>query len=124
MTRRGFTILLVLGLTCAASGCGTLHNVGLGGCCCGGGRAERLKVYGGVRHDLTAAGESAAEVVAGVDPLPRRVGMMALQGVVTVVDLPLSAVADTLLLPVTVRAAVARQQPASVSSSAEEKGEK
>src|SRR5262245_52366383 len=80
-------------LAATLSGCGTVAN--LWSCCKSGDRA----VYGGVAHSLRRAAEDAEEA-ARLDSPDR--ALHALGACLMLADLPLSAVADTLTLPITV----------------------
>src|SRR5262245_47387430 len=84
-------VLAVLAAT--LSGCGTVAN--LWSCCKSGDRA----VYGGVAHSLRRAAEDAEEAARLDDP---DCALHALGAGLMLVDVPLSAVADTLTLPITV----------------------
>jgi uncharacterized protein YceK len=72
-------------------GCGTVYDT-----CRMSPWGETFRVYGGVRQDAEQAGVCAARVSGGsVSDLVQMGGVL--------LDLPLSAVADTLLLPITLR---------------------
>jgi uncharacterized protein YceK len=80
-------------LAATLGGCGTVAN--LWSCCKSGDRA----VYGGVAHSLRRAAEDAEEA-ARLDSLD--CALHAVGAGLMLVDVPLSAVADTLTLPITV----------------------
>jgi uncharacterized protein YceK len=86
----------VIGLfTCLClCGCGTLYNVAPHG-------AAETRVYGGVREDLQTTKESfqGAARATNLGEFAGNAGM----GVLSVVDLPLSAIGDTVTLPITVK---------------------
>ena len=72
--------------------------------------AKRERVYGGVRLDVEGAGAAFGPVARGEVGRPREVlQAVGVGGVLLAVDLPLCAVADTLLLPRTLRARRERQ---------------
>jgi uncharacterized protein YceK len=86
------TILVAL-LTTVISGCGTLQ-------CCSTDDMEAWSIYGGVACDVKEIQYNGSEFVPG--------GQTPLMVVARACDLPLSAAADTLLLPVTVTYAIAK----------------
>ena len=90
------TMLLILTLC----GCGTMDNMA--------GRPSSTRVYGGVRQDVKDAAQSTGAVFRAQDTaaFSNAIG----SGAVRVLDVPFSAVADTVTLPVTVPAAVRRTQ--------------
>ncbi len=87
--------------TAALSGCGTMGN--LAGCCVSGPH----EIYGGVRLDAKAAWESGGEAVhtKGLESL----GHVAEAVCFLALDLPLSAVADTVTLPITIPTAIEKK---------------
>jgi uncharacterized protein YceK len=109
---------LVVVLTPAAVGCGTFinlipehHKYGRPG-------PRPLKVYGGVQTDFDFGTETMAKAFQGeqprsLGPVAKVLGAGYIAGMgawFLVVDLPLSAVADTLTLPVTIPAAMKNDQ--------------
>ena len=96
MNRNLIASILCLGLC----GCGTLHNVAPYG-------AGETRVYGGVRGDLRQAKDSiqGAAQAKSLGDFAGNTGV----GLLSVLDVPLSAVGDTVTLPVTVKRAVERQ---------------
>jgi uncharacterized protein YceK len=82
-------------MACTLGGCATAHNL----------KHER-QIYGGVRLDAPAV----PCILSGFSPThPPQDGFSVVLGTWALTDLPFSAVADTLTLPVTVPAALARQ---------------
>jgi uncharacterized protein YceK len=103
-------LLIALLLASTASGCGTLYNHEIGPC--PKQRDDVCRVYGGVRKDLE---EAASVFDPAADEAGHGLAQVALVPLATaflVVDLPLCAVADTLALPITVRAAMKRPRDA------------
>lgn len=80
-------------------GCGTLHNIHPQGAPATG----ETRVYGGVREDLRAAKDSFQGVVRakGLTDFAGNAGM----GAFCVLDLPLSAIGDTVTLPIAIKRA-------------------
>jgi uncharacterized protein YceK len=78
MNLRAVAVYAVLA-SCVASGCGTLCDRGAGPCP----KARESRIYGGVRTDLAAIAENPTSP----------------WNALVVLDLPISAVADTLSLP-------------------------
>ncbi len=98
------------------AGCGTLRNLDFGSCCSGE-RPGSHRVFGGVRGDLESAGATVGNAAGGPGSFAERAGLVALAVAVTVpvtaIDLPLSAVGDTLTLPLTIpTASHEERQPA------------
>lgn len=96
--------------TCCLGGCGTLNNTIVGtGPAPPHEYTPPLEVYGGVREDLRT-------IVDGVTPpYPDSFGeglSQALGTAMLIVDVPLSAVGDTLTLPKTLPATMERTRPA------------
>jgi uncharacterized protein YceK len=75
----------------AASGCGTMYNLA-------GDRGDRYRPYGGVRDDWEAARECAG-YADSKEPIKTVAATFA--AMLSAADIPLSAVTDTLALPVT-----------------------
>ena len=102
----------------AAGGCGTLYNHEISPC--PKSRSDTFRVYGGVRKDLE---EVATAFVPGgsADPdhMTGRPALVATGMLYLAVDLPLSAVGDTVLLPITVPAALRKDQALSDAPSQE-----
>jgi uncharacterized protein YceK len=104
------------------SGCGTVLNLTAG---CWHGKVDQgtcsPEVYGGVHRDLDCAAES----LVLHSPLPEVLGGLVQVPVILCIDLPLSAVADTLTLPLTLRASQLKndgqEQPITISPEAEAK---
>lgn len=112
---RGVTACLAAGLIAALSGCGTAVN-----CLSFSGRPPRA-IYGGVKQDAQSGADHLAEAFARscptFSPLPDNNPSLGTQLLtrsfcagcglcMLAVDLPVSAVADTLTLPVTIPAAL------------------
>lgn len=97
--------LVVLGLASAvllSGGCMSVANHSPYFC---PDEAKRERVYGGVRLDVEGAGAALGPVARGEVSRPREVVQAVwVGGVLLGVDLPLCAVADTVLLPRTLRA--------------------
>ena len=111
MARATLTIILAASAV-GLGGCGTMAN--FGGVCSERGWDPPPKVYGGVVVCARCAGECAQRVIHSSEGAEDR-GWACLAAVYCVaVDLPLSAVADTLTLPTTIR--VTLQQPAHLAS--------
>ena len=111
--RRGTAVCLAALWASALGGCGTAGNLWrppvLGG----------QHIYGGVRLDAAAIRESLTGQPP--DPDPRRVAPPPVRTILcSAVDLPFSAVADTLTLPATIRATLDqrrdKQKPAPESA--------
>ena len=92
-------LLFSLLITASLSGCGTMDNMA-------GGPSAR--VYGGVRQDVKDAAQATGTAFRASDAAMFS-NSVAL-GTAHVLDMPFSAVADTVTLPVTVPAAVRRTQ--------------
>lgn len=75
-------VLLLTLVSSMASGCGTLMDHGFGPCP----KAREGRIYGGVRADLECLGDQVKEPSAAVTTF-------------ALIDLPFSALLDTLLLP-------------------------
>lgn len=100
MARNGFAGFVLASLALAGSGCGTVSNLR---------RAsspfdDRPEVYGGVQEDVHWGSHLLAHGVGGWDGLLGRAASLAMAPYVFCIDLPLSAVGDTLTLPVAIRA--------------------
>jgi uncharacterized protein YceK len=82
-------------VTTAISGCGTMGN--MCSCCVDGPH----QIYGGVILDAKAASECGSQALKtnGLESL----GHVAEAACYGAIDLPLSAIADTLMLPITIR---------------------
>ncbi len=85
--------IFAISLTTALCGCGTFDNM-----------TASHKVYGGVRTDVKQAAQSTGEVFRAKNG--REAGAALASSTLCVLDAPLSVVADTVTLPVTVREAV------------------
>lgn len=96
--RRALLLVAGFGLIATLSGCGTLE-------CCSADDMEAWPIYGGVAHDLKDIQDTVVEAQNDRTPPPTWPVVIT---VARVVDLPLSAAADTLLLPVTVTYSVAK----------------
>ncbi len=81
---------LALLATLALSGCGTFHNLNDGG-----------RIYGGVQTDLAVAGLLTAGALQDDQEAWARAYCLTLGAATLAVDMPLSAAADTLTLPLT-----------------------
>jgi uncharacterized protein YceK len=100
------TNAMAIVVTAALSDCGTTVNM-LGSCCGAvrlGGGDQLPRVYGGVLLDAEAARESGNEALQtkGLECVERVAGAVCYLAV----DLPLSAIADTLTLPLTIPTAI------------------
>jgi len=109
-------LLTALLLPVAAGGCGTLYNHEIGPC--PKHRDGMFRVYGGVRKDLEEAASACDPAPGEPGPTLARVALIPLGAAFLAVDLPLCAVADTLALPVTVRAAMERSRDATETGNA------
>lgn len=96
------------------SGCGTLLNISFphGNPDCDHSNPE---IYGGVSEDVNWAWQLLSDAPSGSYPAAVKIAQLVVAPCVLCIDLPLSAVADTLTLPVTVRSALHadKLQPAS-----------
>jgi uncharacterized protein YceK len=123
MTRGSLaTALLLAAVIC--SGCGTIANLSIGA------RQgwKNAQIYGGVRRDVKSAEEWFNDnwTPAGNADLQQDVGAVVGVGLVGL-DVPLSAIGDTLTLPVTIPAAiwgssnpsVSRKNPSTAPTAAE-----
>jgi uncharacterized protein YceK len=91
---------LAAALVCALGGCGTIGNLADPG---------RTKPFGGVIRDSEASGWLMNEVSeASKKPAAEKAGLVLAAPIVTI-DLPLSLVADTVTLPITIPVALMRQ---------------
>jgi uncharacterized protein YceK len=99
--RRAVFVLVAVAL----AGCGTIANVG-------GGRWRTSKIYGGVLRDVKSTEDWIADYSAEPKTgIMRDVGVGVGVGLIAI-DLPLSAVGDTLTLPITIPVALRRpRQP-------------
>jgi uncharacterized protein YceK len=82
--------IFAISLTTALCGCGTLDNM-----------TASHKVYGGVRTDVKQAAQSTGDAFRAQNG--REAGAALASSALCVLDAPLSAVGDTVTLPVTVR---------------------
>lgn len=100
MSRFIFPAFAIL-VTTAISGCGTMGN--MWSCCVGGPH----RIYGGVMLDAEAASESGSKALEtkGLESLGHVAGAVCYGAI----DLPLSAIADTLMLPITIRWEIERR---------------
>jgi uncharacterized protein YceK len=92
------SVLIITLLGCAVSGCGTLSDHGFGPCP----KPREGRIYGGVRSDIECVTSGSAGAAA-----------------IGVLDLPLSAIADTILLPTALR--TPSHKPAEAASTDESK---
>ncbi len=96
MTRAWVSIILGLAAVSTLSGCGTmLGNMG-------GLGPRRYEIYGGVKTDFDAEADCFNSLIKPTTSEWR--GSAILPGAFLLIDLPLSAVADTLTLPWTIKA--------------------
>jgi uncharacterized protein YceK len=115
------TCVLLL-LCCATCGCGTLCNMtGQNAPLDGSQHAVSKRIYGGVRIDAesTAGIARAAFVQPPIYESPLKMQLLAASGMsLWVLDLPLSAAADTLTLPATLSASLNKMaaRPAATAS--------
>ena len=91
-------LLLVL---LASIGCGTLYNLDFNTCCCGG-RPDSNRIYGGVEAELAFAVRNLREITTPDTPISTQIFGVTFVSVLTILDLPLSIVGDTVTLPLTV----------------------
>lgn len=97
---RAAALVIVTGLL---SGCGTVANLAVGA------REgwNNVQIYGGVRRDVQSAGNWLAHSWVAPEKLEFMQDIGAIVGVGLVgIDVPLSAVGDTLTLPVTIPASI------------------
>lgn len=94
--------LLAFSALACVSGCGTMHNVWS----CFDERVPQKLIYGGVREDKQSIREAAHLTISSSKPREVTNGISHL--VSRTVDLPLSAVGDTLTLPITIPEAIDR----------------
>jgi uncharacterized protein YceK len=85
---------LLATLAVCASGCGTVYDT-----CRMSPWGQTFRVYGGVKQDAQEVSECTARAFGGG---PDARGWDLVQACLAVADVPFSAVADTLLLPVTI----------------------
>jgi uncharacterized protein YceK len=95
MNRRRLAVLLLTAIVAAVAGCGTVLNLD-----------EEQGVYGGVRTDAAMTGLMAHALTDECHKLGRR--MTFAIGLAAFADIPLSAIADTLTLPITIPATLTR----------------
>jgi uncharacterized protein YceK len=89
------------------SGCGTmLGNIG------GLSLDNRMEIYGGVQCDLNGCARNLEEFGKASEDSARAAALA--YGTLCIIDLPLSAVADTLTLPLTIKATL-DSKPAAVA---------
>jgi uncharacterized protein YceK len=93
--------IVVLIVSFCLGGCGTMGNVW---CCC---KSGEEKVYGGVANDLEALGNGARHICHPESPADAAFYALVLP-LFFAVDLPLSLVGDTLTLPITIPATLAK----------------
>jgi uncharacterized protein YceK len=112
---RAFAFSLIVFVACAACGCGTIHNIE--------GAGPPNVIYGGVRDDSKFAWNclhpddfKLAADGSGEALLAIYCGLL-----VTFVDLPLSVIGDTLTLPVTIPATIAKGSNSSTLTEVEPK---
>jgi uncharacterized protein YceK len=97
-------LLLVL---LASIGCGTLYNLDFNTCCCGG-RPDSNRIYGGVEAELAFAVRNLREITTPDTPISTQIFGVTFVSVLTILDLPLSIVGDTVTLPLTIAAQIGR----------------
>lgn len=103
---RSLLPILLLCLVAPAAGCGTLYNQNLVD-----GREDKgdtLRVYGGVRKDFETAQDCLKEKADGPNAALEKLVTRTSVGLFLATDLPLCAVADTICLPSTLKAALVR----------------
>ena len=83
-------LLFAATLGAALCGCGTMHNIS--------GSLDSQRIYGGVRTDVKVAAQAPGDLVRAKDG-PEFMNA-ARAGALSVIDTPLSAVGDTVTLPV------------------------
>jgi uncharacterized protein YceK len=94
------TAWMAAALVCALGGCGTIGNLS---------DPNHTKPFGGVIRDANASGWLLSEASeASKKPAAEKAGLVLAAPIVTV-DLPLSLVADTVTLPITIPVALMRQ---------------
>jgi uncharacterized protein YceK len=102
--------LLLLALFLASSGCGTVMNLQEGGD--PKFNTDKMvtprSIYGGVRLDASILGDGVTEAASGKISGKEAAADIPFV-VLVVVDMPLSALADTLVLPITVSETLRRQ---------------
>jgi uncharacterized protein YceK len=114
MASKGSAAILVAGVVLGLAGCGTILNLKDPP----GSQVPRKRIYGGVQLDV-ANGTQAFEEVCTAEghqkyqtAVPRGV-TLALGAYLLAIDVPLSAIGDTLTLPITVCATLAgKDEPA------------
>ena len=95
------TAWLAAALVCALGGCGTIGNLA---------DPSRTKPFGGVMRDGEASSWLMNEFSeASKKPVVEKAGLVVAAPIVTI-DLPLSLVADTVTLPLTIPVALLRQE--------------
>jgi len=103
MALKRFLALLTTALAIVLTGCGTALNFHDGSNSLWLKNDEPRKVYGGVSLDAQCGSSLLVEAVTEVEPI-----CLAWGAWILAVDLPLSAVADTLTLPFTIPASIDR----------------
>jgi uncharacterized protein YceK len=103
------------------SGCGTVKNLAAGSYGNMEERSSHPEIYGGVHRDL----DCAASCLVWGSPLPELLGDLLWVPPIVCIDLPLSAIGDTLTLPLVIHASRVKnggpEQPMAVSPSGEDK---
>lgn len=100
MARKAIWAVLVLSALSQLTGCMGVANVVLGPpYCLMPPLPESQLVYGGVRLDAKIGAERVVEACKSDATVPERAGNLALATYLLVLDLPLSAVVDTLTIP-------------------------
>jgi len=89
----------------ASIGCGTLYNLDFNTCCCGG-RPDSHRIYGGVEAEIAFAVKNLREITAPDNALSTQIFGVTFVSVLTLLDLPLSIVGDTVTLPLTIAAQI------------------
>lgn len=113
MLRRTFLILLAACTLCVTSGCGTFKNLQ--------GKDEYIptgRPYGGVRYDYESSMEMLADHTGGHGGVLGRSLQLVVAPYLLLVDLPLSAVGDTLTLHI-IQAKMQEKESAGAAASQE-----
>jgi uncharacterized protein YceK len=106
MSRSSTLVFLLAATVPVLSGCGTVVNLSRPG---GNPFYEfrsQPEIYGGVCEDMRWAWTLVSDSPSGSYPVAGKVAQLVVAPCVLCIDLPLSAVADTLTLPLTVRSAL------------------
>jgi uncharacterized protein YceK len=127
MRKQAIAAFLALGAICTVGGCGTMTNVGY--CMERAGRGwtglESTPIYGGVQVDVDILSEQIANIPSGYQEWKTaswgmRAGLVAIGPIwaagiayFALIDLPYSALGDTVTLPITIAADLHRKYSAS-----------